>query len=126
MIEAGSSTRTGSPTNNTRTTTTITQPSGGNAIPKQSRRTPTAARIGRQPHTRKKETTQVAEERGQGTTSGVSPLQKTRKPTQGKDARNKRKCEIEDPNITLTWDDGDIIVDKLQDRSEEVVRVVEA
>jgi gas vesicle protein len=38
----------------------------------------------------------------------------------------KRKYETEDPDITLTWDDAELVMDKVQDRSEEVVRTAEA
>jgi hypothetical protein len=69
------------------------------------------------------ETTHAAEERGQGTTSRAQPSQIARKPAQGKDERKKRKCERGDPNITLTWDDEKLVMRKVQDRSEEVVRV---
>jgi hypothetical protein len=69
------------------------------------------------------ETTHAAEERGQGTKIRAQPSQMARKPAQGKYARKKRKCEREDPNITLTWDDEKLVVGKVQDRSEEVVRV---
>jgi hypothetical protein len=44
-----------------------------------------------------------------------------RKPAQGKDVSKKRKYETEDPDITLTWDDAELIADKVQDMSEEVV-----
>jgi NACalpha-BTF3-like transcription factor len=70
--------------------------------------------------------TQATEERGQGTTSGAQPSQTTRKLTQGKYVRKKRKYETEDPDITLTWDDVELVANKVQDRSEEVVRTVEA
>jgi hypothetical protein len=49
-----------------------------------------------------------------------------RKPAQGKYVHKKRKYKIEDPDITLTWDDGDLIADKVQDRSEEAVRTTES
>jgi hypothetical protein len=38
----------------------------------------------------------------------------------------KRKYETEDPDITLTWDHAEHVTDKVQDKSEEVVRIVEA
>jgi hypothetical protein len=53
----------------------------------------------------------------------AQPSQIARKTAQGKDARKKRKCETEDPNSTLTWDDAKLVVGKVRDRSEEVVRV---
>jgi hypothetical protein len=56
----------------------------------------------------------------------VQPSQIKRKPAQGKDARKKRNYEIEDPDITLTWHDADLVMEKVQDKSEEVVRVTEA
>ena len=71
------------------------------------------------------EMTHVVEERGQGTTSREQPSQIARKPSQGKDARKRRKCETKDPNITLTWDDAELVANKVQDKSEEVVRVAE-
>jgi hypothetical protein len=61
-------------------------------------------------------------ETGQGTTMEAQPSQMERNPVQGKDMSKKRKYETEDPNITLTWDDAELIADKVQDRSEEVVR----
>jgi hypothetical protein len=45
---------------------------------------------------------------------------------QGKYVCKKRKYKTEDPDITLTWDDAELIADKVQDRSEEVVRTVVA
>jgi hypothetical protein len=55
-----------------------------------------------------------------------NPHKWTRKPVQGKYACKKRKYETEDPDITLTWDDAELVMDKVQDRSEEVVRTTEA
>jgi hypothetical protein len=40
--------------------------------------------------------------------------------------RKKRKYEIEDPDITLTWDDAELVADKVQNKSEEVVRTTVA
>jgi hypothetical protein len=42
--------------------------------------------------------------------------------TQGIDACGKIKYDTEDPDITLTWDDAEIVADKVQDRSEEAVK----
>jgi hypothetical protein len=90
--EAGSSMRTSSLTDNTRTTTMQTQPTGSNAVPKRPRRTPTTTRTGSQPQTGKKDTSQAGEERTQGTTSGVQPSQTVRNPMQGK--RGMQEKEI--------------------------------
>jgi hypothetical protein len=54
----------------------------------------------------------------------VQPSLMTRNPAQGKYVSKKRKYEIEEPDITLTWDDAKLVMDKVQDRSEEVVRTV--
>jgi hypothetical protein len=35
----------------------------------------------------------------------------------------KRKYETEDPDITLTEDDAELIMEKVQDRGEEVVEL---
>jgi hypothetical protein len=100
-----------------------TQPSGSNIVLKQPRITPIATRKRSQREVEKMETTHDIEERCQGKTSMAQPSQIARKPAQGKDARKKRKCETKDPNITLTWDDAELVVRKVRDRSEEVVRV---
>jgi nitrogen regulatory protein PII-like uncharacterized protein len=39
--------------------------------------------------------------------------------------RKKRKYETEELDITLTEDDVELVVDKVQDRGEKVVRIVE-
>jgi hypothetical protein len=44
---------------------------------------------------------------------------------QGTNAREKRKYDTEDPKITLTWDDTELVVGKFQDRSEEAVKTIE-
>jgi hypothetical protein len=126
MIEEGSLARTRSSTDNTRTTTSQTLPTGSSLVPKQPRRTPISTRIGSWPPTKKKDIAQVVRERVQGTTSEEQPSQTTGNPAQGKYAHKKRKYETEDPYITLTWDDTKLVADKVQDRSEEVVRTGEA
>jgi hypothetical protein len=40
--------------------------------------------------------------------------------------RGKNKYDTEDPDITLTWDDAELIADKVQDRSEEAIKTIEA
>jgi hypothetical protein len=45
---------------------------------------------------------------------------------QGTNAHDKNKYDTEDPDITLTWDDAKLIADKVQDRSEQAVKTVEA
>jgi hypothetical protein len=125
-VEAGSSAKKGSLTDNTRTVAAWTQPSGSSVVPKRSRRTPTAAKTRSRAQTGKKDIAHAAKERAQGATSGVYPSQTVRKPAQEKEACKGRKYEMEDPYITLTEDDAELIADKVQDRSEEVVRIVEA
>jgi hypothetical protein len=49
----------------------------------------------------------------------------TGNPAQGTYARKTRKYETKDPDITLTWDDAELIIDKVQDMNEEVVRTIE-
>jgi nucleoside-triphosphatase THEP1 len=45
---------------------------------------------------------------------------------QEKEVRKKRKYETKDLVITLTEDDVDLVVEKFQDRGEEVVLIVES
>jgi hypothetical protein len=56
----------------------------------------------------------------------VQPSQTIRKPTQEKEVCKKRKYVTEDPVITLTEDDAELVTDKVQDRGEEVVCIAEA
>jgi hypothetical protein len=56
---------------------------------------------------------------------GCNPHKIIRKPVQGKEACKKRKYITEDPVITLTEDDADLVTDKVQDRGEEVVCIAE-
>jgi hypothetical protein len=73
-----------------------------------------------------KKPTQGQQEIGPGTTSGAQPSQSTKETVQGTYARGKRKYDTEDPDITLTWDDAELVADKVQDRSEEAVKTTEA
>jgi len=115
------SSQTSSLADNTRTTTTQAQLSGSNEPPKRPRKRPTTTRIGSRSQTRQKEMVQVQEERGKGTMRGAQPSQMTRNPAQGKDGHKKRKYETKDLDITLTWDDAELVADKVEDMSEEVV-----
>ena len=49
-----------------------------------------------------------------------------REPVQGKYVCKKRNYEIEDLDITLAWNDAELVADKVQDKSEEVVRIAVA
>jgi hypothetical protein len=73
-----------------------------------------------------KKPTQGQQETGPGTTSGAQPSQSTKEAAQGTNVHGKRKYDTEDPDITLTWDDAELVVDKVQDRSEEAVKTIEA
>jgi len=79
-----------------------------------------------QRQTRKGCTSHASEERVQVTTSGVHHSQTTRNLVEVEEACIKRKYVMEDPIITLTEDDVDLVVKNIQDRGEEVVHVAEA
>jgi hypothetical protein len=73
-----------------------------------------------------KKPTQGQQETGPRTTSGAHPSQSAKETTQGIDTHGKNKYDTEDPDITLTWDDAELIANKVQDKSEQVVKMVEA
>jgi hypothetical protein len=89
--EAGSSTKTNNPTDNTRKAAAQNQLSGSSAVPKIPRRTTTNDKEDNQQQTRKGDTSQAGEERVQVTTSGVQPSQTTRKPVQVEEGMQKEE-----------------------------------
>jgi hypothetical protein len=66
----------------------------------------------------------AGEERVHGTTSGVHPSQTIRNLAKKKEACKKINYVIEDPVITLTEDDVELVTYKVDDRGEEVVHIV--
>jgi hypothetical protein len=71
-------------------------------------------------------TSQVDKERVQVKMSGEQPSHTKTKTTQVEGTHIKMKYTTEDPFITLIEDDAEFIVEKVQDRGEEVVHIAVA
>jgi hypothetical protein len=124
--EIGPSRKKNIPANNTRKVVAHTQASGSSAVPKILRRIEKVTKTDSQQDAKRGDTSQAAKERVHATMSDVQPSQTKRNTMQVEEMCKKMKDTKEDPFITLTEDDVEFMVEKAQDRGEEVVYVVEA